>query len=729
MKLGRRTFLSQAGLTLAGLGLSEAGLIWLGDRYQQALAQPTRRRLALLVGINQYAGSEFSPLAGCLTDVELQRELLIHRFGFQPSDVQVLVDQAATRSNIETAFTAHLVEQAQPGDLVVFHFSGYGQRVQLSSAAGGLTAQSALIPFDGWVSTEPSGWVNDLLADTLLLLLRSLPTDQVTTVLDVGFSDPGLPRLGNLRVRSCPAAMEVAAAEQAMRSQLLQQTQLSADQVRVQWLSGQVPGVLMSAAQPSQTAVELQWRGFSAGAFTYALTQHLWQTSPPITLWISLNRAIGHVQRQVGSQQHPLLAGQISSHNSLPSYDLTTSPAADGVVVAVNALGAELSLAGLPAQVYAQYGMGSILALLPLAAEKFSFAQLPRLQLQTITGLRAKAGLIVGSQLQPGQLVQESIRVLPRRLSLAIALDPDLKRIERVDAVSGLASLAETVPTMVDQQAADYLFAQTQQETGETSYGLFSLAGTLLPNTLGPAGEAAKQAIKRLQSKLSVLLGQKLLALTVNDGSSRLGVQAALEVLPPHGELKVWRRLTTLRAPYPLPEADSLDIPQADLGRLTLPIGSQIRYRVQNYSDRPIYPLLLSFSGDPFFLYPLQSLQPEREVRQSSPILPGTTITLPRSSVASDWIVRQKSQSVITYLVFSDRPFSQAIAALTNGMAGLQIPAPEQIVPLTNALEVAEAVLADLNQQSPIQTQPLPPDTFAWNVDNWATFSFSYQVE
>ncbi len=83
MKLRRRTFLTQAGL-----GLSEAGLVWLGDRDQQALAKPTRRKLALLVGINQYSStSNFLPLAGCLTDVELQRELLIHRFGFQPSDI------------------------------------------------------------------------------------------------------------------------------------------------------------------------------------------------------------------------------------------------------------------------------------------------------------------------------------------------------------------------------------------------------------------------------------------------------------------------------------------------------------------------------------------------------------------------------------------------------------------------------------------------------------------
>jgi Caspase domain len=726
MKLGRRTFLNQAGLTLASLGLSEAGLFWLGDRYQQALAQPTRRKLALLVGINQYSGADFLPLAGCLTDVELQRELLIHRFGFQTSDIQVLVDQAATRSNIEMAFTAHLSEQARPGDLVMFHFSGYGQRVQLPNA-NGFTPQSALIPFDGWVA-DPNQ-INDLLVDTLLLLLRSLPTDQVTTVLDAGFTDLGVSRLGNLRVRSRPAdPTPIATAELEVRSQLLGRTQLSADQVRVQWLSGQVPGVLMSATQPDQIAVESQWQGFSAGAFTYALTQHLWQTAPPITVWISLNRTISHVQRQVGSQQHPSLAGQISPQNSLPSYDLTVCPAADGVVLSVDAPAqiGKLTLAGLPAQVYAQYGAGSVLALLPLAAGDVAsrFEQLPRLQLQTMTGLTAKGMLLTAGQIQPGQLVQESIRVMPRQLSLAIALDPDLERIERVDAVSGFAGLS--VPTTISEQAADYLFAQSKQGTG--SYGLFSLAGNPLPNTLGQAGEAAKQAIQRLRPKLSLLLGQKLLALTVNDGSSRLGVRAALEVMPAKGTLKVWRRLTTLRAPYPLPAAAPLEIPQADLGRLTLPIGSQIRYRVQNYSDRPIYPLLLSFSlsGDPFFLYgPAQS---DRNPGHLFPIEPGTTVTLPHGGIVSDWIVRQTSESVTTYLVFSDRPFSQTVKALVAGMTGSQLPETEQIVPLTNALDVAQALLLDLHIAK-TQSLTLPKDVFAFDVGSWATFSFSYQVE
>ncbi len=115
----RRTFLQRVGSILAILGTSETGLLSLGSRYYSALAQPSLRKLALLIGINQY--SKHPALNGCLTDVELQRELLVHRFGFLPSDILSLTDAQATRDVIEKAFFDHLGNQVKPGDVVFFH--------------------------------------------------------------------------------------------------------------------------------------------------------------------------------------------------------------------------------------------------------------------------------------------------------------------------------------------------------------------------------------------------------------------------------------------------------------------------------------------------------------------------------------------------------------------------------------------------------------------------------
>ncbi|MBR8833726.1 MAG: caspase family protein [Stigonema ocellatum SAG 48.90 = DSM 106950] len=133
--MNRRHFLQFAGSALSTLGLTHLDIINQGNRYAQVLAQSTPRKLALLVGINKYPRDRrnLSNLRGCITDVKLQEELLVHRFGFNRDDIVKLTDDIdsppeyqPTRKNILEKFKKHLINQAKPGDVVVFHFSGHG---------------------------------------------------------------------------------------------------------------------------------------------------------------------------------------------------------------------------------------------------------------------------------------------------------------------------------------------------------------------------------------------------------------------------------------------------------------------------------------------------------------------------------------------------------------------------------------------------------------------------
>ena len=66
----RRQFLQFTGSTLATLGLSQLDMMRQGDRYAKVLAEKTPRKLALLVGINEYpAGNGLPALEGCVNDV------------------------------------------------------------------------------------------------------------------------------------------------------------------------------------------------------------------------------------------------------------------------------------------------------------------------------------------------------------------------------------------------------------------------------------------------------------------------------------------------------------------------------------------------------------------------------------------------------------------------------------------------------------------------------------
>ena len=76
-------------------------------------------KYALVVGIDAYAGA--NRLQGCVKDAQRMEQVLVQKFGFPAGNVQVLTDGAATRAGIETAFRAHLIRPARPGDVVVLY--------------------------------------------------------------------------------------------------------------------------------------------------------------------------------------------------------------------------------------------------------------------------------------------------------------------------------------------------------------------------------------------------------------------------------------------------------------------------------------------------------------------------------------------------------------------------------------------------------------------------------
>ncbi|CAA7056743.1 unnamed protein product [Microthlaspi erraticum] len=86
---------------------------------------------ALLIGIN-YPGTAVE-LRGCVNDVRRMHRCLIDRFGFSDKDITVLIDidkyrTQPTGKNIRDALET-LIDKAEPGDILVFHYSGHGTRI------------------------------------------------------------------------------------------------------------------------------------------------------------------------------------------------------------------------------------------------------------------------------------------------------------------------------------------------------------------------------------------------------------------------------------------------------------------------------------------------------------------------------------------------------------------------------------------------------------------------
>ena len=730
MGLKRREFLQQAGRVLGAIGISEALWLRLGSRYLQALAQPTARKLALLVGVDKYPDS---PLHGCVTDVDLQRELLIYRFGFVPSDILTLTDAQATRDNIETAFVTHLSEQAKPGDVVVFHFSGCGSRVSLGESPG--IMQNSLVPADDVLPLLANRAVNDILEETLLLLVRELATENAIAILDTSYPYPGFPKNGNFRIRSRPRPTigQPSLAELTFAEGLRSRPNLRPD------------AAILAAGANSQLAAEQEWNGFTAGLFTYALTQTLWWATPASSFSVCFSRAAGNVYSKLaGLSQQP----QIGHHDltAAPAVNFSNlmlnSPASDGAVTAVEDGGktVHLWLGGLSPGVLECSG-ASVFALNSSAGE--------RLLLRGRTGLSAKAQVLdkpsrTDGQLTVGELVREEIRVLPRNIGLTVALDSGLERIERVDATSAFATVPQ-LAAVGSEQPADCRFGRVPETTlietvsphepalSQRRYGLFSLAQMLIPDTQGDGGEAVKVAVQRLTPQLKALQAGKLLRLTVNEGSSRLKVRAVLATLAPQARAVAQRSPVRAEKSYRLEPLSGESEKSANPHILSMSKSSRSRCILYNDSDSPVY--FAVFASDSAGRLSVLGTEGKDSVAgMSRPIAPGENLTVPAAGAilfegfANGWAVSGLIGLAETMIIFSESPFAQTLAAIEAEMQQTRDALPIRV--LLNPLNVARAVLEDLHAASipGVQKVGISTDDWALDVNIWATLSFVYRV-
>ncbi|MBD2300512.1 caspase family protein [Nostoc sp. FACHB-190] len=699
----RRTFLKRIGSILAVLGVTEAELFTWSQHYQ-ALAQPTPRKLALLVGINQYRKSP--SLSGCLTDVELQKELLIHRFGFVPANILTLTDEQASREFIEAACLDHLGKQVKSDDVVVFHFSGYGTRIRINESDE--TLQNALVPTNENLEIQDEKIATYILEETLLLLLRSLPTEKVTAILDTSYDLPSTIQPTNWRIR---ARQELAAKLATAEIEFLEQLKTKAS------LTNAV--ILSATTDPKQVAQEGLFSGFSAGLFTYALTQYLWETTPTTTLQFSLAH-VDSAMSKWGSKQHPSLVNSKKAVTS-ESLLLDQNLGAEGAILNIEEDGktVQIWLGGLPPQVLENYGVNS----------RLTSANGEQLILRSRTGLTAKAqisGLELATPLQVGQLIQEAVRILPRNVSLNIGLDSGLERIERVDATSAFAAMASMVSVVTGEQPPDYIFGKLSQTPSR--YGLLAPAGQLIANGAGEVGEAVKVAVTRLATKLPHLLAAKLWRLTENEGSSRLPIKGSLEIVNGISPKVILQR-ETLRT------LDTKTLPKKSLSTSIVPIGSRIQYRIHNKGDRTVYLMLIGLKNHrtAIAFYPWQTVE-EPNTSETKPVLQqviipaGETITLPNNTATSGWPISGPAYECEHQLILSLAPFTTTLKALETA----KYPTGDQqpIGALVNPWEIAQAILQDLHNASltTAETNATANDFYTLNVNHWASFNFSFHV-
>ena len=260
-----------------------------------APAPSGQTKRALLVGINNYKFSDrISPLAGSLNDVEDMRQLLIGKFEFLPENILVLKDSEATHAAIMSAIQSHLIEKTQPGDIVVFHYSGHGS--QMKDPTGKMISglDETIVPYD---SRDPEGKVIDISGAELHGALAQLAsrTKNLTFSLDSCHSGT---LVRGARVRSIPAdTRNIAPAV------------LSAAKGVAATTDGPSPPfAFISAATSRESAFEHFADGKDHGALTYFLTRQLRTAKAGATYRDVMDGVIGNVTANYPAE-HPSLEG------------------------------------------------------------------------------------------------------------------------------------------------------------------------------------------------------------------------------------------------------------------------------------------------------------------------------------------------------------------------------------------------------------------------------------
>ena len=720
----RRHLFQLAASTLTVLGLNRLQIQQQGHRYPRILAQTTPRKLALLVGINQYPNSfRFEKLLGSLTDVELQRELLVHRFGFKPQDIITLRDNFATREAILTAFEEHLIAQAKDGDVVMFHFSGHGSRIADPDPIHEDGLNSTLVPADDFLNGE-----RDIMGRTLFLLATALSrkTENLTLLLDCCYSGGGT--RGNIRIRAVPGGKEYKPSSLELETQERWRSRLNLSPEDFQQLrrKGFPAGVAIAAAQRNQEAAEYAFPDFEAGAFTFLLTQYLWQQTDTVAGSMSY---LANSIRSL-SPQTPFADGH---GNKQPLYfPLQPSPPAEAVVTKIEGDKATLWLGGINRYSIEAFDRGATFR----AINSNARATQTELELLERNGITAIAR--VQGPLSEGSLLQESSRVIPANWQLRVGLDPSLGT-DILAAESKLSQLNRIFPVQPSKSAdklydldVHYILGRVEQGLKERSsltelppegsIALFSPTLEPLAKSWGSSEESIDAAIDRLIPKLKALLAGRVVKLALNANSSRLKVSATMELLD--NEQTLVAENLTLRGDEVDPVCSSRDRDALSLPSNRLSLDERFQFTITNYESRVLYCtiLVLDTAGEITVLFPnqFQSNEQNRLLELTS-LYPGKCRIIPDSS--DEFNLRAKETGVGEVLIITSlNPLTQGVLKLKTLAAERERERGPQ--ELDDPLDFVAALIEDFS--NPRDSSPESDRTVS--PTNLAALILSFQV-
>jgi hypothetical protein len=372
----------------------------------------------------------FENLDGARNDLKLIQAVLE---GLGITDFVVLADQDATADAILAALQKNLVDDAQPGDVRIFYYSGHGNHVRnLASKEQGGEDQT-LVPADNWRDTPD---VRDKEISRILWKAAAKGV-KVTFIADSCHSGSLARGAWNATGKARSNSGRRAAAGTNPLRELVANDPATADPRTGEPIDPEKLGVLtLAAAQSSEEARETDTDDGPHGAFTWALARALKYSGEPMSRILQRVSAELHA---AGVPQQPVMGGA-----GRESRDLFGNPAGPGgeltiLVESVN--GKEVHLRG-----------GQALGLGPEC--RLTSLKDPALELRiTASSLGAATAEIAGAgEVAPGDVFRVSRWVVPSQSVLGVYVPKPAPAdlVAKVGAeIGGLSDDAVENPTHV----------------------------------------------------------------------------------------------------------------------------------------------------------------------------------------------------------------------------------------------------------------------------------------
>ena len=266
---------------------------------------------ALLIGINKYQipGAD---LRGCVNDVNDLSAALVEFHGFKKSDINVLLDGAATQKAMKKGIES-LLKGAKKGDVLVLHYSGHGSNVPDDDGDEADGRDEILCPTD-------LNWDEPMRDDWLRKAFDKLPAGvSFTAIMDCCHSGTNtraiLPPDVKIKQRYLPSPFAIGASESGrslprkVTSQLRRSTPAARKGKDI--VNAALPEVLITGCRDTQTSADAFINGRYNGALTFGLVEAIKKGKGRLT-YRELHDRASAVLKAKQFEQVPQLEGRTS---------------------------------------------------------------------------------------------------------------------------------------------------------------------------------------------------------------------------------------------------------------------------------------------------------------------------------------------------------------------------------------------------------------------------------